>query len=187
MRRENFYWSLIVLLAIHNSIAAAEAPASGKASGQTFAQSGPSKSIKTETSAYDAWSVRCDYFKDAPRPKCGARIAVQRSGTRDVMIVLAVVDAQNGEKRLLIDIPSYVSVSGGISLSVGGGAPLRVGIESCQPALCTGVLPLSGALLAKLQEEGKATVAWTSTAVGPIKVDFELKGGRKALAVLAEK
>jgi invasion protein IalB len=185
MRRQNLHWSLIALFAIHGSIAHAETQPPGKpAAGQAAAQA---KSVKTETSAYDAWSVRCDYFKDAPRPKCGARIAVQRSGTHDVMVVLAVVDAQNGEKRLLIDIPSYVSVAGGISLTVGGGAPLHVGIESCQPTLCTGVLPLSGALFAKLQEEGKATVAWTSTAVGAVKVDFELKGGRKALAALAEK
>jgi invasion protein IalB len=161
--------------------AQAPAPAPAPADAAAPAPAGPTV-VKSETQAFDFWTVACDTLSEPVNArKCVARLPVVKSDTRQLVILLIAAPGEGADQQLIMQIPTAIMVQPGAALTLAGGEPRKFPILSCQPALCTGALPLDAALTKALSEAPTAALAWTAIGGAPIKVDFALKGAGPAL------
>jgi invasion protein IalB len=148
------------------------------------AEAQPAQVVKSETEAFDFWTVSCDTLA-APvgARRCMARLPVIKSDTRQLVVLLTAMASEEGE-QLVLQIPTSILVQRGGALILGD-KTLPFGVVSCQPALCTGVLPLDAALKTQLGAAANAAISWTAIGGAPVKVDFALKGAARALQAAA--
>lgn len=171
-----------LLTGAHAETAPKPVPRAPAAPAAPVAASGP-RVVKTETQAFDFWTVACDTLSEpAGHRRCVARLPVFKTDSQQLIVVLTAVAVEPGQNQLLIQLPTSILVQPGGALAVQGGEERKFAIQSCLPALCTGVIPLDAALSSQLSKASAASLSWTAIGGNAVKVDFAMKGSAGALS-----
>lgn len=134
---------------------------------------------------FGAWAVSCSPKTAATDPaNCVALISVARDKGDQRRIVIMGLLKRDGTISYFAQTPTTVSIKPGVEVQFDGKAGRHYDYDSCEPALCTAVSPVDGALFDEIVTTPSATIGWTSLAAGPVKIVFPTNGAREALDFL---
>ncbi|MGP8233588.1 MAG: invasion associated locus B family protein [Methylovirgula sp.] len=143
------------------------------------------QAVRRDETVYDLWTVNCAYFAAPAKKKCAASLPVRRSGTQQLVVVLAIGPDGKGEVRFQVTVPTSTMVQPGVIAKFEPGGELRLPILSCDRNACLASVPYSRAIATHIAGASKVDVGWTNIASGPVETGFSVKGAREALAALS--
>ncbi len=143
-----------------------------------------SQVIRRDETVYDLWTVNCAYFSAPPKKKCTASLPVRRSGTQQLVVVLAIGPNGKGEMRFQATVPTSTMIQPGVIVKFEPGGEAKLSILSCDPNACLASVPFSQALAARIAGATKVDVRWTNITSGAVETSFSIKGARDAVAAL---
>jgi invasion protein IalB len=139
---------------------------------------------KTETTNFENWILSCREFVEGPKKRtCAMTIAVRKADTNRPILSWTVRQNEKGQPISVVETLPGVSIAPGIQLKLeNGSAPHKVPIEVCEPAWCSGTLPMDKAFVQEVTASSKASIIVTSSAGQPLTFEFPIKGFEKAYA-----
>ena len=134
---------------------------------------------------FENWAVSCAP-KSAPTDpaNCLGLVSVARDKQDQRKIVIMGLIKRNGTFSFFAQTPTAVELKSGVDIQFEGKAPRHYDYSSCEPALCTVMVPLDDALLGDVTGVPNVTMLWTSLEAGQVKVVFSPAGAREAFEYL---
>lgn len=161
----------------------AKAPSAGKqpAVGQAAGGGAPPADVVR----FGSWAVSCAK-KAAPTDpaNCLGLVSVARDKQDQRKIVIMGLIKRNGGLTFFAQTPTAVELKSGVDIQFEGRAPRHFDYSSCEPALCTVMVPLDDALLGEVVTAPNVTMLWNSLEAGQVKVVFSPAGAREAFEYL---
>jgi invasion protein IalB len=134
---------------------------------------------------FESWIVSCAQKQAATDPaNCLGLVSVARDKQDQRKIVIMGITKNKGVMSFFAQTPTAVELKSGVDIQFEGRAPRHFDYSSCEPALCTTILPLDDALLNELVTAPNVTMVWTSLEAGQVKVVFSPAGAREAFEYL---
>lgn len=159
---------------------AAKAPAAAKP-GPVAAPAAPPADVHR----FENWAVSCAP-KAAPTDpaNCLGLVSVARDKQDQRKIVIMGLIKRNGTFSFFAQTPTAIELKSGVDIQFEGRATRHYDYNSCEPALCTVMVPLDDALLGDVTGVPNVTMLWTSLEAGQVKVVFSPAGAREAFEYL---
>lgn len=134
---------------------------------------------------FGSWAVSCAK-KAAPTDpaNCLGLVSVARDKQDQRKIVIMGLIKRNGGLTFFAQTPTAVELKSGVDIQFEGKAPRHFDYSSCEPALCTVMVPLDDALLGEVVTAPNVTMLWNSLEAGQVKVVFSPAGAREAFEYL---
>lgn len=126
----------------------------------------------------DGWTSRCASAARGGEMSCEAESRVRLREGGQQLLRLAVQQGPDLAEPpgLLLQLPHGLHIPAGARLSVDGGIPLVLEIQTCDAAGCYAGVPLDETLAAQMRAGGQATVAFQNLAREEITVPAPLAG-----------
>ena len=102
---------------------------------------GPVQAKPEHGQTFEDWTARCEQAPGANLERCFIfqNLVLKESGKRLVHMAVGYL-AANGQAAAVITMPLGISLPPGASISVDGGAPRSIVIESCDSDGCVGAV-----------------------------------------------
>lgn len=134
---------------------------------------------------FGSWAVSCAKKAAPTEPaNCLGLISVARDKQDQRKIVIMGLIKRNGVLTFFAQTPTTVELKPGVDIQFEGKAPRHFDYSSCEPALCTVMVPLDDVVLSELVTAPNVTMLWTSLEAGQVKVVFSPSGAREAFEYL---
>jgi invasion protein IalB len=164
-----------------------KAPAAPAASPQADApQPGPEAAAaqKTETTNFDNWILSCREFVEGPKKRnCAMTVSVRKQDTNRVVLSWTVRPNDKGQFVSVVETLPGIAIQPGIQLKLEKSSSTRtLPIEVCEPAWCSGSLPMDKTFIQEAGASSKVMIVITSSAGQPVTLEFPIKGFEKAYA-----
>lgn len=169
---------------------APKSPEAAKASPATKGQAAVGQAAgggasPAEVFRFGTWAVSCAKKAAPTEPaNCLGLISVARDKQDQRKIVIMGLIKRNGTMTFFAQTPTAVELKSGVDVQFEGKAPRHFDYGSCEPALCTVLVPLDDALLNELVAAPSVTMLWNSLEAGQVKVVFSPAGAREAFEYL---
>lgn len=110
------------------------------------------------------------------------RIVLRNTGQQVARIAVQTSGPEPRTPGLLVHLPLGLSISAGVSLSVDGGPPRQLPIQTCDANGCYAVSTVDADLLAAFQSGHNLRLTFADLQTKPVNVEIKLDGFTKAYA-----
>jgi invasion protein IalB len=131
------------------------------------------------------WTVRCEAGKQSTKPTCYVfqNLLLKKENKRLLHVAISYLAASK-QPTAFFTLPLGVSLSGGLSITVDEGKPVRVRYERCDASGCLAFLALTDTLVKTFRGGRWARVAFFDANRRKISVPVSLNGFTAALNAL---
>lgn len=144
------------------------------------------KIVRTETMAYDNWTVSCVYTdQGGAKPDCSAVLRIAEKINEAPRVIFTwIIASQNNKPVSVLSMPTGVVIGPGIEVKIGAGSVTKYGYSLCAPDHCEAVIPMD----VTVTREMKRAETTEATIVGlrgqGVKFTVNMKGFDQALAAV---
>lgn len=149
-----------------------------------IATNNPTASPKNEVTRFQGWLVTCFDAAKLSTRSCVGKMNILKSNEDQRPILLITVNKTGNSSILILQTPTGIDLKAGVNLQIGKSSPHHLDYASCEPALCTAIVPLNDILANELGSFPTASASWTGLGVGEVRVEFALQEARNMLAFL---
>lgn len=167
---------------MHGGEKSASAPAGTPAA--TAPASGTSGPVRTETIAYDLWTVTCQIPANQKRT-CSATMKVTEKSNGQTVFAWIIGRDNQGVLRTVMQLPTGVLIQNGVDLKLGSLQPRKLGYTICDRLHCETAAIVDDALLKDLLATGEAVVTIVATNGQGINFNLPLKGIDKVIGSMS--
>lgn len=155
-----------------------------KPAAQQPAAEQPQRPTRTETRAFDNWSVNCAEFEKPRATRCSASLQVVQQQTKQVIFGWTISMADDKKLVGALVTPTGVLIDPGIELKLGKAKARKVGYTSCMQRQCAGTIAVDEALVREATQADGAEATIQAVDGRTIRFTFPVKGIDRAVAQL---
>jgi len=144
------------------------------------------KVVRTESLAYDNWTVNCAYTdRPGDKPHCSAILRMSDKLNNVPRVVFTwIMGEQKSKPVSVLSVPTGVLIGPGVAVKIGDGAAKKYGYSLCAPNHCEAIIPMEKAIAAEMKRASKTEVTIAGLRGQSIKFTVNMKGFDKALAAV---
>lgn len=141
-----------------------------------------------EVQNFQGWTVTCfPPPADKSARTCIAKASILKSNKDRRPILFISIIKTGGQATLAVQTPTGIDLRPGVTMQIAKAAPRHLNYESCEPNLCTALVPVDEALMQELGSSPSAVVSYVGLGVGAVRVEYALQDARTAIAFLGTK
>lgn len=163
--------------------AGSEAPSGPPAAATT--QPAP-KIVRTETMAYDNWTVSCVYTdQGGAKSDCSAVLRIaEKINDAPRVIFTWIIANQNAKPVSVLSVPTGVVIGPGVEVKIGAGPVTKYGYSLCAPDHCEAVIPMDSSVLTAMKRAPETEATIVGLRGQSVKFTVNMKGFDQALAAV---